>query len=72
MEAQEELTRVKNNLRLILADNHRMQIELLFAKKSIDPAAVAKFMDAADQPANTWATTLLYHSLVGPILVFYL
>ena len=64
MDTQDELERVKGNLRIILEDNRRMQIEMMFAKQTIDPAEVAKFMDAADQPPNTWATTLLYHSLV--------
>ena len=60
----DELETVKNTLRVVLEDNHRMQVAMLFSKKCIDPAAVARFMDAADQPANTWSTTLLYHSLV--------
>jgi predicted HAD superfamily Cof-like phosphohydrolase len=60
----EDVASLKARLLVVLADNKRMQDELLYGRDSINMKSLRHFMEAANQRPGDWQTALLYRELI--------
>lgn len=60
----EKTADLKARLLSVLADNKRLQDELLYGRDSINMKSLRYFMEAANQRPGDWQTALLYRELI--------
>jgi predicted HAD superfamily Cof-like phosphohydrolase len=60
----EDMASLKARMVAVLADNKRMQDELMYGRDSINMKSLRRFMEAANQLPGDWQTALLYRELI--------